>query len=121
MIGATEFFVFLAGSSPALALWIAVIVFAAIMLRRGGGRAERFLVAGASLKIISILTCPLTVFIVPWLVGRGYGTDSAISLASGYGIVLNIVGMAGIICLVYAFWIKFKARNLERLVSLTQN
>ena len=52
MIGASEFLIILAGMIPALALWIAVIIFAAVRLRRGGGRAERFLLAGASLKIL---------------------------------------------------------------------
>ena len=113
MIGIAEILVGLAGIGPALLLWIAVIVFAIIMLRRGGGRAERFLIAGAGIKITgNLLNIPM-VFIVPWLVDRGYSPDYAISAASGCGIFLNVVGMAGIVCLVYAFWVKFKDRNIE--------
>ena len=100
--------------APSLAFWIAVIVLVAIMLRRGGGRAERFLIAGASLKIISNLLNIPTVAIVPWLVSRGYRMDNAASLVEYYGIFINVVGMAGIICLIYAFYVKFEARNLER-------
>jgi hypothetical protein len=111
----------LMGISPALAFWIAVIVFSVIMLRRGGGRAERFLMGGASIKIISNLLVIPVAFIPLWLVDGGYSTDSAVSIASGWGIFLNVVGMAGIICLVYAFWIKFKAKNLEGEVFLPQN
>jgi uncharacterized membrane protein len=117
MIGAAEFLMMLGAIAPALALWIAVIVFAVIMLRRGGGRAERFLIAGASLKIISNLLGIPVAFIPLWLVDRGYSTDSAVSIASNCSIALNVIGMAGIICLVYAFWVKFKARDLEGIGS----
>ncbi len=110
----------LIGVAPALVLWIAVIVFAAIMLRRGGGRAERFLVAGAGLKIISNLLGIPTGFIPIWLIDRGYSMDSAVSIASNCGIFLNAIGMAGIICLVYAFWVKFKAWNSEGVKVLKQ-
>ncbi len=113
MIGISEILVGLAGIGPALILWIAVIIFAVIMLRRGGGRAERFLIAGAGIKIISNLLYIPMVFIIPWLIGGGYSKDSAVSIASSYGIFCKVVGMAGIICLVYAFWVKFKARHLS--------
>ena len=103
----------LMGSAPALALWIAVVIFAAVMLRRGGGRAERFLIAGAGLKIISNLLILPSFAIRNWLMQEGYSMDSANSVISGYGIFCKVVGMAGIICLVYAFWVKFKARNFE--------
>lgn len=119
MIGLAEFSMILIGYAPTLAFWIAVIVFAAIWLRRGGGRAERFLIAGASLKIIGNLLGIPTVFIIPWLVDKGYSPADAISASSGWGIFLNLIGMAGIICLIYAFWVKFKMRNIENTSSLT--
>ncbi len=109
----------LIGVAPGLTFWIVVIVLVAGMLHRGGGRAERFLVAGASIKILSNLLNIPVVAIVPWLVDRGYSVTDAISWLSGYGIFCNVVGMAGIICLVYAFWVKFKARTLESIGSLT--
>jgi hypothetical protein len=122
MIGLYEFMVMLGAVSPALLLWIAVIIFAAVMLRRGGGRAERFLIAGGGLKIISNMLGIARVFITPWLVDRGYSMDSAVSIASGYGIALNVIGMAGIACLIYAFWVKFQVgelRNIERAEEVT--
>ena len=103
----------LIGVAPSLAFWIAVIVLAAIMLRRGGGKAERFLIAGASLKIIGNLLNIPTAAIVPWFVSRGYSMDNTVSLVEYYGIFLNVIGMAGIICLIYAFWVKFKVWNVE--------
>jgi len=113
MIGIIDYLMILGTIAPALVLWIAVIIFAVIMLRRGGGRAERFMIAGAGIKIVSNLLRIPMVFIVPWLIDRGYSSDYAISVSTGYGIFLNVIGMAGIICLVYAFWVKFKTRSLE--------
>ena len=98
---------------PALLLWIAVIVLAAILLRRSGDRAERFLIAGASLKIISNLLGLAAFAILHGLIGRGYSMAYANSVVFGYGIFCNVVGMAGIICLVYAFWVKFTVWNVE--------
>ena len=122
MIGFYEFMVMLGASSPALLFWIAVAIFAAVRLRRGGGRAERFLIAGSGLKIISNLLGVARVFIIPWLVDRGYGMDSTISISSGYGIAVNVIGMAGIACLIYAFWVKFQVselRNIARTEEVT--
>ena len=103
----------LTGVAPYLAGWIAVIILAAIMLRRGWGRAERFLVAGASLKLVSNLLHIPAIAIVPWLIQEGSSITYANSVAFGYGIFRGVIGMAGIICLVYAFWVKFKVRNFE--------
>ena len=103
----------LIGAAPALLLWIAVIIFAAIMMRRGGGRAERFLISGAGLKIIGNLLGIPAAFITVWLVDGGYSMDYAKSAANYCGIFINIIGMAGILCLIYAFWIKFMERSSE--------
>jgi hypothetical protein len=116
LIGVAEFLMVLGANSPTLIFWIVVIVFAAIWLRQGGGRAERFLIAGSSLKIISNLFNIPTGFIPIWLIDQGYSVENAVSIASGCGIFLNVVSMAGITCLVYAFWIKFKAWNSERSI-----
>jgi uncharacterized membrane protein len=121
MIGPMEILIMLGTIAPALALWIAVIVFAAIMLRRGGGRAERFMITGAGLKIISNLLGIPVAFIPIWLVDRGYSTDSAVSIASNCSIFINVIGMAGIICLVYAFWVKFRERNVEGVPKEASN
>jgi hypothetical protein len=115
VIGLYEFMVVLAAGGPALLLWIAVVIFAAIRLRRGGGRAERFLIAGGGLKIISNLLSVAGVFLTPWLIDLGYSHIDAVSVSSGYGIVINVIGMAGIACLIYAFWVKFKVRGLRSM------
>ncbi len=105
----------LVGVAPNLAFWIAVIVLASIVLRRGGDRAGRFIIAGASLKLVSNgLNIPAAA-IVPWLINRGTSIEYASSAASNFGILRGVVSMAGIICLVYAFWVKFNAMNFETL------
>lgn len=111
----------LMGIGPSLVLWIVVIILAVIMMRRGGSRAERFLVAGASLKILSnLLGIPASVIMI-WLLHEGYSAAYRSSATLGYGIFCKAIGMAGIICLVYAFWVKFKMGNLEKEVALSQD
>ena len=101
----------LAGIAPSLALWIAVIIFAVIMLRRGGGRAERFLIAGGSIKLIGNLLGIANIFTGPWLFYEFVGTDNVTTILSGFAITRNIVSMAGLVCLLYAFWVKFKTKK----------
>ncbi len=109
----------LISAAPGLVFWIAVIVVAIIMLRRSGGRAERFLVAGAGVHIVSSLfRIPVTA-VTLWLYHEGYSTNYISSVSSGCGIFINIISMVGIICLVYAFWVKFKARTFGSVGSLT--
>ena len=115
MTGFYDFMVMLGAGSPALLFWIAVVIFAAVRFRRGGGRAERFLIAGGGLKIISNLLGIAGFFVTPWLVDRGYSLDTAVSIASCYGIVDNVIGMAGIACLIYAFWVKFQVSELRKI------
>lgn len=116
VIGVSEFLMMLGAIGPALALWIAVIIFAAIMLRKDGGRAERLLIAGASLKIASNLIGVFPPFIIPWLI-KGYSHD-VVLVTFYYEAFFNIVGMAGIICLVYSFWVKFKSGQTVNNASL---
>ena len=110
----------LIGLSPNLAFWIAVIVLAAIMSRRGGGRAERFIIAGAGLKLVSNLLNIPAAAVVPWLIHGGASVDYASSAASGFGILRGVVSMAGITCLVYAFWMKFKAGHIEAVEPVNE-
>jgi len=49
--------------------------------------------------------------IVPWLVEGGASRVEAASVISGFNLFRGFIGLAGIICLVYAFWIKFKVKS----------
>ena len=100
-------------AAPYLAAWIAAIVLSVIMLRRGGGRAERFLLTGSCVMLASKLFSVPIVLIVPLLIDNGWSTDRALPVLSGVSLFLGLVGLAGIVCLVYAFWIKFKVKSRE--------
>ena len=98
-------------SAPALVGWIVAVVLAAIMLRRGGARAERFLLVGASLMLLaSILAIPTSALGI-WLhTGREMTNVQAAFWLSIFGLIRGVISLAGIICLVYAFWVKFRTR-----------
>ena len=98
-------------NAPYLVAWIVAIVFSVIMLRRGGGRAERFLLTGSCLMLASKLFSVPIVLIVPLLVDSGWSTDRAVPVLSGIALFVSLGGLAGIMCLVYAFWIKFKVKS----------
>ena len=96
-------------SAPALVGWIVAVVLAAIMLRRGGARAERFLLIGASLMLLaSILAIPTSALSMWLSIGRGMANTQTAFWLSIFGLVRGLIGLAAIICLVYAFWVKFK-------------
>ena len=98
-------------AAPFLAAWSVAIIMTVIMLRHGGGRAERFLLSGSCLMLVSTLfTVPMAA-IVPWLVEGGASRVEAASVISGFNLFRGLVGLVGILCLVYAFWIKFKVKS----------
>lgn len=121
MMGIFEYLFMLIGSLPALALWIAVIIFGIVMLKRGGGRAERFFIAGGSIKLLGNLLIIPSFIITSRLFNQDYSTDYVNTVSNGISIFRNIVSMAGMICLIYAFWVKFNKRNIEPMVSLPDN
>ena len=97
--------------SPVLAAWIAAIVLSAIMLRRGGGRAERFLLTGSCLMLLGTLLLIPAPLIAPWLLESGVSRVRVASLVGYFGMLPSFVSLAGIVCLVYAFWTKFKVKS----------
>ena len=107
----------LLSSAPPLAGWIVAVVLAAIMLRRGGARAERFLLAGACLMLLaSVLSVPTSALGV-WLhTVRDMTSVQAASWLSIFGLIRGVINLAGIICLVYAFWVKFKSGKMNLFV-----
>ena len=103
---------------PSLLAWLVAIVFAVIMLRRGGGKPEKLLVAGCSLMLFNQLVMPFLGGLARWMV---YELEKPVAVL-GYIVSLPaaILGMAGIICLVYAFWVKFKTSNSVEMKSVSR-
>ncbi len=99
----------LISSAPPLIGWIVAVILAVVMLRRGGARAERFLLVGASLMLVqSLIAIPTTALSIWLTVDKGMANVEAASVLSIFGLVRGCIGLAGIICLVYAFWVKFR-------------
>ncbi len=101
-------------TAPYLAAWIVAIVFSAIMLRRGGGRAERFLLTGSCLMLASTLFRSVASAVIQVLfIQKGWDALRVATVLSYNGLFFGLVSLAGIVCLVYAFWIKFKVKSGE--------
>ena len=106
------------GTLPAfiyVAAWTVAIVFAVKMSRHNGGRAERFLLIGTSLMLVSSIVGCAWAVLYPWLIlklaeaGVGHATISLMSGAIRF--VSALISLGGIICLIYAFWRKFRSRQ----------
>ncbi len=100
---------------PEFAGWIVGIVLAVIMLRRGGGRAEKMLLTGCCLLFIMQLFNPF----INEIFSRLMNTEemSRLDTARTYGIVRTIysvvLGIPGIVLIIWAFWIKFRVKKPE--------
>ena len=101
---------FLAGI-PGLLAWLAGIVLAVIMLRRGGSKAEKLLLIGCSLMFLSQVIKPFIQVLMVWLpvVQPGMRSTQTIGLMSLPRATLD---MAGIVCLLLAFWMRWKTQGM---------
>jgi len=106
--------VLLAGAAPGMILWITAIILSAIVLSRGGGKAERLLLAGVILMLTGTVLRIPSAAIVPWFIESGDTIIHATSFAEGYGVLIRIVDMAGIICMAYSFRVKFRINSSTR-------
>lgn len=98
--------------APELLGWLAGMVFAVRMVRRGGGKAEKLFLSGCSLVFLIQLAFPFLTGLVWWLIhergiSRALASGLAVSLPAG------VLGTAGLVCLVYAFWLRFWIRKQE--------
>jgi hypothetical protein len=90
---------------PEMLAWLFGIILAAIMIRRGGAKAEKLLLTGCILMFAVGVISMLLSGLMPWL------QEQSLS-AQQLGLVLSIQsipGLAGIVCLVIAFWMRFRA------------
>jgi hypothetical protein len=99
-----------------LLFWIGTLIFGIVMLKRGGRKPERFFIAGAALGIlVNVLKIPV-VFVPSLTLGQGVSVDDYQVIYSGIGLVFNIISAVGIICLIYAFWLKFNGHKSDSAV-----
>ena len=97
-------------SAPGLVGWIVALILAIIMLRRGGAIAERLLLIGACLMLLTYILAIPTSILGIWLRTSQEMTNVQVAFwLSIFGLVRGLISLAGIVCLVYAFWVKFKS------------
>ena len=96
---------------PDIIAWTAGIVLAVIMIRRGGLKPEKLLLTGCSLLLLkSILSPVIRELVMNW--SRGDGLSYV--LVAWYNTIPQLLlNLAGFICLVIAFWIKFRVKKQE--------
>ncbi len=100
------------GHTPGLLAWLAGIVFAVRMIRQGGEKAEKLLLAGCSLMFVAQLVSPFLSGLVWWLIHE-QGMSRALASGLAISLPMGVLGLAGIVCLVYAFWLRFWIRKQE--------
>ena len=96
---------------PYLVAWTVAVILAVMMVRRRGGKAEKLFLTGSSLMFASTLASPLLKALLAWLVNdRG-----ASLLSSGWvvSVPLGILSISGVVCMVYAFWVRFRTTGKE--------
>jgi hypothetical protein len=91
--------------------WIAIIIFSVTMRRRGGGRAEMLLIIGAGINLAGTILSAVMVVLVPCISFDNRSVDFINTIFTSVRIALNIINMVGIICIIYAFWVKFNSRK----------
>lgn len=97
---------------PEILSWLIGIILAIIMMRRGGGRAEKLFLAGCSLMFAARLASPLLNEFVQSLPRNGMSyTEIARRMSLFAGIPTSILALAGLVCLVWAFWVRFAGKE----------
>jgi hypothetical protein len=95
-------------NTPELVAWAVGIVLAVIMVRRGGGKVEKLLLAGCSLMFVAKLASPFLHELVYNLASQQDMSNLAKAQTMGWATLpLSILSLAGLVCLVWAFWVRF--------------
>jgi hypothetical protein len=99
---------------PDIIAWTAGIVLAVIMIRRGGLKPEKLLLTGCSLLLLkSILSPVIRELVMNWSRGNNTSALSYAQAALYITIPQLLLSLAGFVCLVIAFWIKFRVKKGE--------
>lgn len=99
---------------PELVAWGIGIILAIIMVRRGGGKAEKLLLAGCSLMFVAPLSGLLLQDQLRQLLldqGRSYIDMIRSPLWIAVSIIVGLISLAGIVCLIWAFLARFRVRK----------
>ncbi len=96
---------------PELLGWLIGLVLAVRMVRRGGGKAEKLLLAGCGLMFAIQSISPFLSGLVSTLLREGWRSPQTPTLI--LSLPIGVLGLAGFVCLVSAFWVRFWVRRRE--------
>jgi hypothetical protein len=101
-----------------LVVWIAAAVLAIRMVRSNNAKADRLFLVGVALVIFDLFILVLTWIsvsqpVLDWMTGNKWitGSDQLTPVLLGISVMRNCAYVAGIILIIYAFWLKFKVRT----------
>jgi len=98
----------IANVAPRLTVWFTALVLSSILLKRSDGRAERFLVVGSALMLVSTLVSASGDAVANYAIRNGYSAGEALRYITWSA---GLISLPGIMCLFYAVWKKFSERN----------
>jgi hypothetical protein len=102
------------GQSPYFVAWLVAIVFAIIMMSRGGGRAEKLFLAGTILMFFTRLIYPFLSVLSIYLMHLMHEQRMTVTqFGLIYSLTTGLISLAGLICLVVAFWLKFNSKKAD--------
>jgi hypothetical protein len=101
-------------NTPELLAWGIGIVLAVLMVRRGGSKAEKLLLAGCSVMFITSLASPFVRELVYSLASLQDMSNRMMAQTMGWATLpLGILSLGGLVCTVIAFWVRFRIRRQE--------
>ena len=99
---------------PDIIAWTVGIMLAVKMIKRGGLRDEKLLLIGCCLMLARCILSPVVrELVTSWIRGKGVSYLTVGQTLTYTQIPLIIVSLAGFICLVIAFWMKFRIKKRE--------
>jgi len=101
-------------NAPELMTWLIGVILALIMLRRGGTRIEKLLLIGCSFMLaVSIISPIINELIKRWSDSQQLGNISTAQIRGFVRLPALSLNFTGIICLVWAFWLRFRVKRWD--------
>ncbi len=102
---------------PSLVGWTAALIVAVLLKSHGGGKPVTLLIVGSALMLGGTLLRLPVAGLPPVLMNRGWSAQDAAGAMSVFGLGVQLVQLAGTVCLVYAFWQQFHVGEALRRES----
>lgn len=101
-------------NTPEITAWLLGIILGVVMVRRGGTRVEKLFLAGCGLMFVVELFSSIVRELATWLIS-GQDTDNidGVQIMGQVSFSMAVLGLAGLVCLVWAFWTRFWRKKTE--------